>query len=149
MEIQKHYIDANGNHFVAIFSGQEQADAYAPPDNAAEVAARPSRDHAWQGGAWVYVAPPSPPAPTPADFVLTARQLRLGLIDAGVLPSTVRSTIEASISNPLDREAMLTWFDYTRDIHWDHPVTQQLMALAGFAPEAAAAMWLAAAQIAA
>ncbi|MBK8085072.1 MAG: hypothetical protein IPK28_15295 [Devosia sp.] len=70
----------------------------------------------------------------PADIVLSDRQLRLGLIAAGVLPSAVRSAIEAAVADPLEREAMLTWFDYTRDIRWDHPVTQQLMAIAGFTP---------------
>jgi len=83
----------------------------------------------------------------PADIVLSDRQLRLGLIAAGVLPSAVRSAIEAAVTDPLEREAMLTWFDYTRDIRWDHPVTQQLMAVAGFTPEAAEAMWLGAASI--
>ncbi len=83
----------------------------------------------------------------PADIVLSDRQLRLGLIAAGVLPSTVRTAIEAAVADPLEREAMLTWFDYTRDIRWDHPVTQQLMAIAGFNPEQAAAMWMAAKDI--
>ncbi len=87
------------------------------------------------------------PAPNPAYFPLSDRQLRLGLIGAGVLPSTVRATIEAAVSDPMEREAMLTWFDYTREIRWDHPVTQQLMAIAGFTPETAAAMWMAAKDI--
>lgn len=95
---------------------------------------------------FVYVTEPIPD-PVPGDFVLSDRQLRLGLIGAGVLPSTVRATIEAAISDPLDRETMLTWFDYTRDIRWDHPVTQQLMAIAGFTSETAAAMWMAAKDI--
>lgn len=95
---------------------------------------------------WAYVVEPIP-APVPSDYVLTDRQLRLGLIGAGVLPSTVRASIAAAITDDLEREAMLTWFDYTRDVQWDHPVTQQLMAIAGFTPETASTMWLAAAGI--
>lgn len=95
---------------------------------------------------FVYVTEPIPD-PVPGDFILSDRQLRLGLIGAGVLPSTVRNSIAAAIPDDLEREALLTWFDYTRDIRWDHPVTQQLMVIAGFTPETAATMWLAAAQI--
>jgi hypothetical protein len=146
-EVLKHFVDAQGGYFVAPFANQQKADAYQPPEGAEETPPRPSADYAWQGGEWVYVEPPEPPAPVPADFVLTDRQLRLGLIAAGVLPSTVRAAIEVGVSDALEREAMLTWFDFTRAIHWDHPVTQQLMAIAGFDAEQAAAMWLAAAEI--
>lgn len=95
---------------------------------------------------WAYVVEPIP-ARTPADIDLTARQLRLGLIGAGVSPATVRATIASAITDDLEREAMLTWFDFSSFVQWGHPVTQQLMAVAGFTPETAATMWLAAAEL--
>lgn len=55
MEIQRHFIDANGNHFVAPFDSQEKANAYQPPEGAVEVQPRPSPEHVWIGGQWVLV----------------------------------------------------------------------------------------------
>lgn len=83
------------------------------------------------------------PPTSPSDYPLTDRQLRLGLIGAGILPSTVETTIK-SIPDPLQREAAWTWFDRTTLVHWDHPMTQSLLTLAGFTHEQAAAMWMAA-----
>lgn len=42
------YIDQNGNYYEAAKN----------TTNATEVPKRPTANHAWQGGAWVYVAPP-------------------------------------------------------------------------------------------
>lgn len=92
---------------------------------------------------------PPTPSTDPADYPLSDRQLRLGLIAAGILPSAVRNTIISSITDPFEQEAALTWFDRTAQIHWNHPQTQQLMALAGFTQQQAAAMWLQAKDIAA
>lgn len=83
------------------------------------------------------------PAPQPSDKPLSKRQLRLGLIQAGILPSAVRAQIEA-IQDPFEREAALTWFDFTDQIEWGHPQTQQFMALVGFTQAQASAMWIAA-----
>lgn len=81
------------------------------------------------------------PAPTPSDRPLTKRQLRLGLIQNGILPSAIRTQLEA-IPNPFEREAALTWFDFTDQIEWDHPQTQALMAAVGLTAEQAAQMWV-------
>lgn len=83
------------------------------------------------------------PAPHPSDLGLTKRQLRLGLLANGILPSTIRATLE-SIPDAVERETALTWFEYTDLIQWDHPQTQAMMALAGFTEEQASAMWMAA-----
>lgn len=83
------------------------------------------------------------PAPQPGDKPLSKRQLRLGLIQNGILPSAIRAQLEA-IPDPFEREAALTWFDFTDVIEWDHPQTQQFMALVGFTQAQAAAMWIAA-----
>ena len=83
------------------------------------------------------------PPPHPSDRGLTKRQLRLGLLANGILPSGIRSTLE-KIQDQIERETTLTWFDFTDVIHWDHPQTQAMMALAGFTQEQSAAMWIAA-----
>ena len=83
------------------------------------------------------------PAPHPSDLGLTKRQLRLGLLQAGILPSAIRATLDG-IQDPIQRETAVTWFEYTDLIHWDHPQTQAMMALAGFTEEQASAMWMAA-----
>jgi len=53
MEIQRHYIDVNGNHFVAPFTTQELADAYVASVGATEVEPRPTSNHVWIDGQWV------------------------------------------------------------------------------------------------
>lgn len=63
MEIQKHYIDANGNHFVAVLAGAP----YTPPSGATEVTERPSPQHVLRDDEWVYTAPPSPTAAAVKD----------------------------------------------------------------------------------
>ena len=40
-------------------AGQDFAASY--PEGTVQVPLRPSADHQWQGGMWVYVAPPAPP----------------------------------------------------------------------------------------
>lgn len=84
------------------------------------------------------------PAPVPSDRPLTKRQLRLGLLDNGILVSAVRASIEAAIEDPIEQEKALTWFDFTDLIEWDHPQTQSMLAIAGFTPEEAATMWVSA-----
>lgn len=74
MEVQKHYADANGNHFVASFFSQAEVDGYTPPPGATEIAPPPADGYVWQGDAWVPQppAPPPPPPPTPEDKLAAA-----------------------------------------------------------------------------
>lgn len=101
----------------------------------------------WQatGELAAYSAPPPPSPPpaetgTPSDYPLTARQLRLGLVRNGVTLDKVQATIDA-LPSPQRDEAEIYW-KFSTEIHWDHPMTQSLMALAGIPDEAAAAMWM-------
>jgi len=75
MEIQRHYITALGDHYVAIFPSQLEADAYTPPTGAIAVPPRPSLNHQWIGGEWVYVEPE--PTPVTASDVWAERDRRL------------------------------------------------------------------------
>ena len=147
METQKHFVDADGNHFVASFFSQAELEAYVPPEGAIEVAERPSVHHEWQNGAWVYVAP----APnTPSDFELSMRKLRLGLVRNGFPEDFVPSVI-ATIPDPLERAEAKIWYEETTEgVLWGHPMTQAFLAAAAQATpnltlEFAAQMWIEAA----
>jgi hypothetical protein len=56
-EIQKHFIDKNGNAFVAIFPDQKRANAYTQPDGITEISPPPTPNHRWIKGAWALPAP--------------------------------------------------------------------------------------------
>ena len=57
-----YFLDSNGNYFETIT-------AVGTPDGATPVPKRPSADHQWQGGAWVFVDPgPQSPPPVPAEI---------------------------------------------------------------------------------
>lgn len=107
----------------------------------------PGNRHRQQIAAWEEsgntIPPYTAPAPSvdPADYPLTDRQLRLGLIEAGILPSAIETAIQA-IADPFEREAAWTWFDRSAVIHWGHPRTQALIVLAGLTAEQAVGMWL-------
>ena len=140
METQQDYQDKNGNHFVAVFSTEDDEKAYTPPDGAVAIPPRPSNAHVWDSGAWVFVAA-SPP--TPADFPLNDRQLRIGLIMAGFSLSNIQAAVDA-IPDATQRAVAQVWWDRSILIHWEHPMTQNLIGLVGLTPEQASAMWMAA-----
>lgn len=77
----------------------------------------------------------------PADFPLTARQLRLGLIRHGIGLSAVQAAISA-IPVQEDRDEAQVYWEFSTVIDWTHPMTQGLMALAGISAEDAAEMWM-------
>lgn len=147
-ETQKHYVDANGNHFVASFFSQAEIDAFDPGD-AVEIAPPPSSAHVWSNGAWVL---PEVPEPTPADVPLSMRQLRLGLVRNGFPVDFVKQAI-AAIEDDLERAEATIWYEETSSVEWAHPMTQALMATAAtvnpaFTLELAATMWMEAASFA-
>lgn len=82
------------------------------------------------------------PSTDPVDYPLTARQIRLGLVRNGVSLATIQATIDA-LPSPQRDEAQIYW-EFSTMIHWEHPMTQALMALAGIDAKNAAAMWMAA-----
>lgn len=83
------------------------------------------------------------PAPQPADFPLSMRQLRLGLVANGFPVDFIATTI-AAIQDAGQRAVATIWYEETSTVFWDHPMTQQLIAAAGLTQEQAGAMWLAA-----
>ena len=100
------------------------------------------------GGTYVdgkYTPPaiPEPPAKTPSDFPLSDRQLRIGLIMAGFDLANIQAAIDA-IPDATQRAVAQVWWDRSILIHWEHPMTQNLIGLVGLTPEQASAMWMAA-----
>ena len=73
---------------------------------------------------------------------LTARQLRLGLVRNGIPLSTVQAAIDA-MPSPQRDEAQIYW-EFSTEIHWEHPMTGALMQLIGLDPADAEVMWMAA-----
>lgn len=88
------------------------------------------------------------PAQTPADFPLSDRQLRIGLINSGISLGSIDTAI-AAISDATQRAIAQVWWDRSITIHWDHPMRASLTALVGLSEEDAATMWMAAKDIAA
>jgi len=82
------------------------------------------------------------PAPSPIDFPLSDVDLRLGLIAAGHSIESIEAIIKA-IPDQAARETAWTFWDRSTLIHWEHPMTQQLLGVAGFTEAEAAAMWMA------
>lgn len=82
----------------------------------------------------------------PEAFPLSARQIRLGLIGAGISLASVQSTIDA-IADQTQREVAQVWWEFTDPVLWDHPVRAQLTALLGISEADAKAMWMAAKDI--
>lgn len=88
--------------------------------------------------------PPPPPSTDPADYPLSMRQLRLGLVEngfgAGFIPAAI-----AAMPPGIDRDRATVWYEETKTgVQWNHPMTQALIAASGLTTEQAAAMWMAA-----
>lgn len=89
---------------------------------------------------------PPPPSTKPESYPLSARQLRLGLIDNGYSLADIVTILDA-IADPVIRDQAQVWWEFTNDIHWDHDWTQILIAMMGISKEQAAAMWMSAKDI--
>lgn len=74
---------------------------------------------------------------------LTARQLRLGLIAAGISLSSVEAAI-AGIEDATDREIARVEWEYALQFDRDHPLIDQVGVALGLTPEQIDAAWLAA-----
>lgn len=100
----------------------------------------------WDG---VVFTPHVVPARTPDNTPLTMRQLRLGLLlIGGFSASFIQDAINA-IPDATQRGVAQIWYDESATVEWSHPMTQQLIAGAGLTTEQAAAMWMAAKDLAA
>lgn len=82
-------------------------------------------------------------ANSPANFPLSMRQLRLGLLGAGFPVDFIATTI-AGIADNAERAAATIWYEETSTVEWGHAITQALITQAGLTTEQASAMWMAA-----
>ena len=81
------------------------------------------------------------PQPTPSNYVLTARQLRLGLVRNGVSLSLIQGIID-SIEDPIIRDEAQIYWEFSSFINWDHPMTQTLIGMIGIPQENIIDMWM-------
>ena len=94
---------------------------------------------AFVGGTWTPPeAPAAPPAPPPD---LTARQLRLGLLEIGIKPSDVAAAID-QLPSPDKERAEIEW-EYANTFQRDHPLIGILANHFNLSQEAVGKAWLA------
>lgn len=74
---------------------------------------------------------------------LTARQLRLGLIDGGITPAQVQAAIDAMPAGA-DREKALVEWEYASAFSRSHPLIASVGAALGLIEEQIDEMWIAA-----
>ena len=89
--------------------------------------------------------PPEPEPPTPEEiranmFPLTARQLRLGLVAAGILPSQVDAAIAAIPDEQAKAVAEIEW-EYASQFERNHPLIVQIGTALGLTVEQIDTMW--------
>ncbi|THK37253.1 hypothetical protein EHS39_15640 [Ensifer sp. MPMI2T] len=87
-------------------------------------------------------------APTPQQIrasmpPLSARQLRLGLVNAGISPTQVEASIVATTSG-LDKDKALIEWEYATTFNRTHALIATIGAHLGLADEQVDAMWIAA-----
>ncbi|NRQ13471.1 hypothetical protein [Ensifer sesbaniae] len=74
---------------------------------------------------------------------LTARQLRLGLLNAGIAPSVVTATIGGMSAGPDKDKALVEW-EYATTFNRIHPLIATVGAALGLSDVQIDAMWMAA-----
>lgn len=89
-----------------------------------------------------------PPPPTVEEIrarmlSLTARQFRLGLVNAGISPSQVTATIAAMPAGPVKEKAQIEW-EYATTFSRMHPLIATVGSALGLNDTQIDAMWLAA-----
>lgn len=102
---------------------------------------RPSRDHDWQNGAWVYVAPAPvvPASVTRAQFCLAAKAYALlspaDAIDAakGGWPAAFTAALSAMPGVDVD-DAQIVW-GAVGEIHRNHPLMEAMRGYLQWTPE--------------
>lgn len=124
-----YYAERDGSGaIIALYANPQEGrtDPEPLPDTAPEVAA--------------FLNPPPPPP------VLTARQLRLGLVANGISLSSVEAAIDA-IEDPTDREVARIEWEYATTFERSHPLVNQIGAALGLTPEQIDDMWAEAAAL--
>ena len=118
------------------------------PDGTVEVQLRPSTEHDYVDGAWIHVPPP---VPTPEELrermpILTARQLRLGLVADGRFPAQVDAAIDA-MPEGADKEAARIEWEYAASFRRNYPLVATVGTALGLSDSQIDIMWLAAANL--
>lgn len=82
--------------------------------------------------AWLATLPrPEPiPAPEPVPATVSNQQLRLALIDAGIMPSAILAQLQAMPSGAAKEKALAAW-EYANEFRRDHPLVTALSAQLG------------------
>lgn len=116
------------------------------PEGTIEVPLKPSVDHAWQNGGWVYIEPQQL---TPEELralmpALTPRQFRDALIDADIMPDQVTAAI-AQISDEKQRAKAMNAWEYPTQFTRTDMLIDQIGAMFSLTPEQIDVMWNAAA----
>lgn len=102
-----------------------------------EVSLKPSADHVWQNGEWVYVAPTEP---TPEELrelmpPISKRQLRLTLARNGISLADLDAAIET-----MGDEAIIEWQDAS-EYRRLHPLLNQVAAHLCLSQDQVDGMW--------
>lgn len=86
-----------------------------------EVPQRPDANHTWSGSAWV-------PAPLPVPDVVTMRQARLALLQAGLLAQV--NTAVANMPGAAGDTARIEW-EFSSTVERNRPLVQSLIGALG------------------
>lgn len=128
--MNQHFIDANGNYFVAI-------DPIEAPGGASVVPPRPAAHWAWDGQGWVEGALP----PVAVPDVVSRFQAKAALALAGKLTAA-----EAAVTASGDVVLQLAWAE-ANDFRRNSPGINALAPLIGLDAAGLDALFIAAAQI--
>ncbi|MBK5571663.1 hypothetical protein AB4Z34_31680 [Ensifer sp. 2YAB10] len=118
------------------------------PYGTIEVPLRPSAEHRYVDGAWVHVPQP---VPTPEELrermpVLTARQLRLGLVAEGRFLVQVDAAINV-MPEGAEKEAVKIEWEYATSFRRKHPLIATIGTALGLSDAQIDNLWLAAADL--
>ena len=113
-----------------------------PQGTVATTTTKPSADHEWEDGAWVHRPPLEPTSEELRARMsgLTARQLRLGLLNANISPSQVTATIAGMPAGPDKEKAQIEW-EYATTFNRTHPLIATVGAALNLTDVEIDAMW--------
>lgn len=116
----------------------DQEYIYAYPDDTIAVPVRPTPNHIWQGGEWVFVEP----EPEPVGLMpVTKRQLRLTLVRNGISLAQVQDAINLIPDGIQKQEAQIEWDDAS-SFSRTHPTLLLIASVLGLSEAQVDAMWL-------
>lgn len=118
---------------------QEILDTY--PVGTIEVSLKPGQYYEWENGAWVERMPVLTDAEMRAlTPPLTARQFRLGLLNAGISQTQVTAAIDAMAVGVEKDKARIEW-EYATTFNRMHPLVATIGTTLGLTDEQIDGMW--------